>query len=1067
MAVRIVYGNRLDALADRLIADAAAHPLPPLRPQTFIVAHAGIGQWLSQHIALRVGVAAHLDLPLPGMWMWRLLRTAVPDLPENSAWSPQALAFRLLTLLDEPRRRARYTGIADWPGLADPIQRWRLAQRLARVYDGYLVYRPDWLLAWEARRAVLTDDPDEAWQAALWRDLVAECEEPHRARLLARLAAGEIAIDRAVLPPVVRVFGVSTLAPVMLDFLGLVAHIVPVSLYVLTPCSEYWADLSDPRQRAAKARRRARQGIDGEDAPPAHALLESLGAVGRDFQARLYASFADVDEDDVSIDPAGNTVLARIQQSMLHLDQSRLALDGAPAEDDASLRLHPCASELREVEVLREAVLRALEAVPGLEPREIAIMSPNPARYAGLVEAVFGDRSSGAPIAVHIADRDVGQRMPLIEAWLGTLDPTAQRHRLHDVLMLFEHAAVRRRFAIERDDVVLARGRLGAAGMQWGIDGAARVAAAAGADATGTWTRSRQRLLVAHALGEDDPVLVDELVTTDAVDVSAARALAAVFALVDRLDAIRELSTQFDTMQAWRTRLLAHFDQLFAIDPREDAELAARDFAVAVLNELVDAAAAARVVVKLPLAAIHETLVRRIAESGPGSPWLGAGMCFAGMVPMRSVPFRMIALLGLDADAFPRRQLPDPFDLARRYARPGDRDRAREDHWLLVEAITGCGERLHLSWVARDGRSDRVRPPSPAVQLIVDSLLAGCDEADAARAKAHLLREPPAQPWDPAHYRSDSPWQSADPRWLPPAQRAPIARFATTLNKARPRPLPLDTLISHITRPARAYLSAMDLARIADLPESDDADGGMHALATFRLRQALVAARLAGADPNPLIARAIADGALPVGEAGRRHAIEQLAWVDALLAAVGQFAAAPPRLHQLRIAPGAVVLRGDSCLLSVRPAQFRWDTLLPDWIRLCALAREGVAARLIAVAADRHGARLIDVVAGADRAHWDALTDLAERVTIALPAWLPRSAGEAAVKLASGGDRSAAIAAAARVWRSREVHAHPGEGDALEWQLAMRGRDPLAEPDFLEWAERIYMPLLAAAQTTA
>jgi exodeoxyribonuclease V gamma subunit len=1064
MAVRIVYGNRLDALADRLIADAAADPLPPLVAQTIVVAHAGVGQWLAQHMALRVGVAAHLDLPLPGAWMWRLLRAVVPDLPEASAWSPQALAFRLHARLGEPLPRSQYAAIASWPGLADPTQRWRLAQRLARVYDGYLVYRPDWLLAWEARRSVLADDPDEAWQSALWRDLVIRCREAHRARLLARLAAGDITLDRAALPPVVRVFGVSSLAPSMLDFLAVVARSVPVCLYVLTPCTEYWADLSDSRQRAALARRRARLGIDGDDAPPVHGLLESLGTVGRDFQGRLYATFDEVDEDDVGVEPEGDAVLARIQQSLLRLDQSRLALESPPPDDDASLRLHPCASEQREVEVLREAVLRALEDVPGLEVRDIAIMSPDPARYAGLVEAVFGDRGGGEAIAIHVADRDAGQRMPLLDAYLAALDPASARRRLHDVVAMFEHAAVRRRFAIDRDEVLLARDRLAAAGMQWGIDSAARAAAGAGADATGTWRASRQRLLAAHALGEDEAVFVGDLVTTDAVGAPAARALAAVFELVDRLDALRGSAPMLDTMAGWRGRLLAHFDALFAIDPRDDAELAARDGLAALLTELVDAAESAGVPVSLPLAAVHETLARRIEDASSGRPWLGAGACVAGMVPMRSVPFRMIALLGLDADAFPRREPPDPFDLARRHPRPGDRDRARDDHWLLVEAIASCSDRLHLSWVARDARGDRVRPPSPAVQLILDSLLAGRDAADTRVAHARLLREPPAQPWDPAHYRSGGAWQSSDPRWLPPARRQPVARFATRRDEmpAQPAVITLDSMIGNISRPARAYLAAADVGRIAELPESDDGDGGMDTLANYRIRSALVAARLAGADPDPLIARAIADGALPVGAAGRRHAQEQLEWVDALLAAVAPVATAPARVQRLSAVTGTAVLRGDS-LLCVRPGQFRWDVLLADWIRLCALAREGVAARLVVVSGSKQGPQLVEIAIPADAAPWDALVDLATRVPVELPPWLPRSAGEAAAKLAKDGDRAAALVAAAKAWRSRDGDAFAGEGDAPEWQLAMRGRDPLVEPEFLDWAERIYLPLIAAA----
>lgn len=1072
MAIRIIQGNRLEVLAERLIADSAGDRLPPMAAQTVVVAHPGIGQWLREELALRTGVAAHLDLPLPGEWSWRVLRGSIGGLPERSAWSPLALAFRIDDCLAGAGRAGWLGRLADWPGLGEAAPRWRLARRLARRYDACLRHRGDWLLAWEAGRRVLAGEADEDWQARLWRRLVATTDEPHRARLLHRLAAGELRLDPAVLAPVVRVFGASQLAPAIVDFLHLLARDWPVVLYVPTPTVGWWADIDDPATRAAYARRRA--ALDQPDPEPdaQHPLLESLGTVGRDFQRLLYAGGAPIDEEELGVPPPGDSVLARVQASLLALDPARMRLEAPPQAGDRSLRIVACASVQREVEVVRDAVLRAFDEIPDLAPHEVAVLSPDPERYAGLIEAVFGDPGGGAPIPVHVADRVGGPGHALLAAWLACLDVEASRLRLHDVLALFDFAAVRARHGISADEVDVARHRLAAAGLLWGYDAAQRDAAGAGADATGTWQRTRDRLLVAHALGVESVCEVAGLVLDEDIGQPAARPVAAACALAAHLGSLRSMASTLDTIDGWRVRLRAHFDAMVVADDGDEDAAAARAALLAAFATLEDGALAAGTAARLPLAAVREELAA-LLRSEAGRPWIGAGVCVAGLVPLRSVPFRMIAVLGLDADGFPRREPPDPFDLARRHPRPGDRDRARDDLWLLVEALSGCRERLHLSWVARDPRSERARPPSPALRVLVDALLAGLDGEAAAQARAVLVQEAPAVPWDQRHYRAGDDWQTSDPRYAPAPVAAPQARFARELARSDGPPLTLADLVRRITEPARCYLQALGIAREDPLPESDEVDGGIDGLLQYRLRARFLAAALAGRDPGLEVARAIADGLLPPATAGAREGERLLESVVPLLDAAQDLRDAPQVTRRLRAIRGELQLHGGDTLLLLRPSRWSPQLLLADWIGLLALAREEQPTRLVAFCYDENGRTIRRTTARAPAdpavrdAAWDAVCALADALPRSLPPWLPRSAAAAASALAQGRSETEARARAASVWRPRTGgdHGGRGEGDDPAWQVAMRGRDPLDEAAFLDWARRIYLPLIAAMET--
>src|SRR5262249_50969865 len=118
----------------------------------------------------------------------------------------------------------------------DRRKRYQLASRLAGLFDDYLLFRADWLRAWERHESVFPDDPasqeHERWQAHLWRACrgASPEAEPLSARLeraVERLAAGR---GPFALPHRLTVFGVSSLPPLFLELLRAAALHVPVEI---------------------------------------------------------------------------------------------------------------------------------------------------------------------------------------------------------------------------------------------------------------------------------------------------------------------------------------------------------------------------------------------------------------------------------------------------------------------------------------------------------------------------------------------------------------------------------------------------------------------------------------------------------------------------------------------------------------------------------------------------------------------------------------------------------------------------------------------------------------------
>src|SRR4051812_26953185 len=164
MAGLYVYrSNRLEALGERL-AEVLRVPLPnPLQPERIVVQSLGMRRWISFEIATRLGVTMNCQFP----FFQEFSQLLLGENPVQTAFSRGVLPWRVFSalpgLLDRPGFEAlhRYRG-------SDPqaaLKQFQLAHQVAAVFDRYLAYSPERLLAWET-------NSDATWQAQLWRTLV-------------------------------------------------------------------------------------------------------------------------------------------------------------------------------------------------------------------------------------------------------------------------------------------------------------------------------------------------------------------------------------------------------------------------------------------------------------------------------------------------------------------------------------------------------------------------------------------------------------------------------------------------------------------------------------------------------------------------------------------------------------------------------------------------------------------------------------------------------------------------------------------------------------------------------
>jgi exodeoxyribonuclease V gamma subunit len=826
-------GSRTERLADALAQRLEAErPANPLAPQTVVVAHPGLKRWLLGRFAQRVGVngghgiAANIEMILPWQWFERVARRTLGDEALiGGAYRHEVLRWRLLMALPTLTAPEIATYLA---GDDSARRRFQLAEHLAGLYTQYLIYRPEWILDWEQHPAKHARD----WQAVLWRQVQQGIGRPHRAQRSGALIDA-LRSDRRHDDAPLHVFGISHLPPDVITALQACAGHRTVNLYFPDPCREHWVYLR--RQRFLLAR---------EDDPDAlyfevgHPLLVALGRIAQDFCLTLDDCDA-IDERDAMDDaeplPGETSLLAQVQTSIRCLapelvgEPLRDAMrDGATLNDtlqamreDPSLRVHGCHTRLRELEALKDTLLRSLADDPSLQHRDIVVMAPDISAYAPYLAAVFGEqaqyRSDPTHVPWHLADVGLSRAHPLINAFAQVLDLAESRFTVSEVMDFLDVPAVARRFSIDPGSRDALERWLHRAYVAWGLDAQMKADVGGAANDANSWQFGLDRLYAGLIMGQDTDVsaqhpsptdtlhreaaafaerpafqtaendvsLLDGILPLDGVSGGATEAIGQLDRLLVELRAVRQTFGTSRSLASWGQWLLECIDTLFLADMRDDAENNALDTLRRLAASLVTQATETGVNTPLPWSIVRDALGGALDAVPERQAFLLGGVTFCGLVPQRSIPFRVVCLLGMNEGEFPRPGNDAGLNKILTKPRRGDRDTRSEDRYLFLEALMSSRDMLHISYVGEGVRDGK--PRNPAAPLA--ELLQFLDEQHGIAADQKIGRpwsiRHPLQPFDARYYERDTDGRplhdprlfSYNPAFLAAASAADVPRF--------------------------------------------------------------------------------------------------------------------------------------------------------------------------------------------------------------------------------------------------------------------------------------------------
>ena len=1120
MTLYLHRAERTDRLVTAL-GDLLSIPLPdPFATEIISVPTPGVERWLSQGLAQRLGagagrsdgVCAGVDFPSPRRLVARAL-AGTADEEDIDPWQPYRAVWPLLRVIDGCRGEpwaallSHYLGASGGSAELDPLRagrRWSTARHLAGLFARYAATRPTMIDNWSRGRDLDASGAalpaDRAWQAELWRRLRSELGAPSPAeRVQAGVARLRVVPESSDLPERLSVFGATRLDPDHLLVLSALADHRDVHLWLAHPSPALWASLKAATERNGLSPPPvSRRADDSSEALVQHRLLAYLGRDVRELQLALSTISPDAtDQHHQAPESSQRASLLRWLQSDIAGNRAPCPEEARPviAGDDQSVQFHACHGPDRQVEVLREVLVGLLADDATLEPRDIVVMCPEIENFAPLIAASFGldtpeaqAEHPGHRLRVRLADRSLRQLNPLLALVSRLVALAESRVEASALLDLCAATPVARKFRFSQDDLERLHDLVPRAGVRWGFDADHRRRFQMAEFRQNTWAAGLERLLLGVTMDETDQHFIGTTLPLDDVDAGDVDLVGRLAELVARVSLLIEGCDATQPLGAWVELFKQAIELLAAVPPTESWQLSHAHHELAELALATDQAGD----VPLNLAEVSALISDAFRGRASRANFRTGTLTVCTMLPMRSVPHRVVCLLGVDDGVFPRKPPPDGDNIISAEGWIGDHDVRSEDRQLLLDAVMAARERLVVIFSGSDPRSGAEIPLAVPIGELLDALDTTARTQDGRTIRSKITTRHPLQPFDASNFipgelgsRTGFSFDRAGLRAVRAASRERTAAIPVFGSK----PLPdrdrddlvtLSDLVRFYNHPIRALISERAGLWITKPDETPDEQIPvfLSGLDAWSIGERLLRLRLSGHELELLTAAEWRRGYLPPRALGQRF-IESISQeVEELVQTAQPFLTDQPAPHEVLADLGDVRLTGTvsgvvgDSVVHVSYSKLAAKHRLQAWLELLALTATDPSRPWQAVAIGRGAWSQL----GAIDATWASkvLADLIDLRTTGLREPIPfspkTSAEYAALRYR---DRQPALCRRQldKLWAQDRDEAYKRFfGASLDTVLAepsipCEERGNLAEPSrFGTLARRVFQPLLSVEE---
>ncbi|MBF0242727.1 MAG: exodeoxyribonuclease V subunit gamma [Desulfamplus sp.] len=796
--IKLYRSNSIEELVDALSENVKTPLSSPFAPEIILVQSLGMAKWLNLEMAKRLGIWANGKLLFPNTLINTLFAKVLPDIDERLFLDRDKLTWMILDLLVSSKigsnkslaHLAKYCKAQKIDNKIESkidntievdevnFRAFQLARQLAMIFDQYLIYRTHLIELWETSE--IDEDKygnianDNNWQMMLWRYISTNFSFTHKAaRKKDFLDAIKFQKPTDKLPERISIFGIPSLPLFHLDILASLSDFLDVSFYVMTPAQGYFSDLKSAKEKMK------RENIEGYyfgvspellHIESGNSLLSSLGRAGADFMESLLNYDKLVDIDIKFIEPKGNTILSMVQQDILLMqDRKEHLILRDDIKKDRSILINSCHSPMREVEVLNDYLLELFDSNSDITPADVLVMTPDIETYAPFIRAIFTTpEDDRLKIGFSIADLNIKSVSRIVDLFMDILSLSQSRFEASFIVDMLECDAVARRFSLEPKDIDVVRSWIKKTAIRWGRDGKQKEDIGLPCFEENSWRAGLNRLMAGYAMVGHEERFFNNILPCDLVEGGTSRVLGSLSCFFNTLSKVADNMSKKMSLTQWSDLLMEVVDDLFLVDQNSDngSDNGSDSSSISMVQEIRDALSELKQIEEItkfdpPVSSriIKSWCDRAIGREYRDSNFLNGRVTFCAMLPMRSIPAKVICILGLNDGIFPRIDSAPNFDLIRQHPMRGDRSLRNEDRYLFLETLISARERLYLSYTGQGVEDNSTILPSVVVSELIDYLdEAFCVDGVATdcinqkKISSYIIKQHRLQPFSPAYF---------------------------------------------------------------------------------------------------------------------------------------------------------------------------------------------------------------------------------------------------------------------------------------------------------------------------
>ncbi|QRN41693.1 MAG: hypothetical protein GKC53_06240 [Neisseriaceae bacterium] len=710
--------NQLDSLIS-LLGKFYLLDKNPFQTEPIVVYTQGMEQYIKKKLSKDLGVVVHLSFEKPGAFFWDIAQRCLPELKQKpNFFQPEIILWKILSLFESPTFENDYPNI--YHHTHDYISKhhiasFDLAKELAQLFNHYMIYRPKWIESWSNNQLMEgITGKEQSWQKDLWLYLAQELDNYHLVTVWSHLKnilkAPEL--QKGIqLPKRVNLFSITSLATLYLELIDLLSNHIPVHLFILSPCQENWTD-----------------------SQLIHPLLDSLGHQGRDFFRILLNYPAVLEQELYSLrsneQPA--SLLQKIQNDILCLnhpsDLSDLFNSYEKLSHDDSLTIQAAHSPVRELQILKNYLIHYLKTHPEIKLEDIAILSPNIEQYLPYINGIFGSYTQDEiPLTYSVSDVKVKSDQPYYTAIEAILKFIDSRFEVNCVLELLKNIHIRDHFSISNYELKIIHFILDKLNISWGLNQEHRQTYKAN-NHQFTWDKGIKNLQI--IINENYPKSSlfnfenlclefnpnqEEIANTKSKFKSVIKEKLLPF--INVLENIyQKTHHKMLSMSQWIEEIKNISLSLIKITLENKTAQETFFNQLVQLNKSIELAKFNNDINYNTFRYILQSSINTISNAG----FLNKGITFASLMPMRTIPFKFVALIGMNDQSFPRRNIHSSFDLIQKNREPGDLSRREDDRYLFLETLISTQQALYISYIGRSIDRNEILNPSPLINEIIN-----------------------------------------------------------------------------------------------------------------------------------------------------------------------------------------------------------------------------------------------------------------------------------------------------------------------------------------------------------